>query len=92
MDSNRAGRYVQQPSGYRALVPGVPPCPSLTIDGTMTDYLTAASVALGRLDGSVVTVPNPDLFVYMYIRKEAVFANRRNAKLALRIFSRSRHI
>jgi Fic family protein len=31
---------------------------------------------LGRLDGSIQTLPNPDLFVYMYVRKEAVLSSQ----------------
>ncbi len=35
-----------------------------------------ADRALGRLDGSVLTLPNPDLFVFMYVRKEAVLSSQ----------------
>jgi Fic family protein len=35
-----------------------------------------ADRALGRLDGSIQTLPNPDLFVYMYVRKEAVLSSQ----------------
>jgi Fic family protein len=38
--------------------------------------LSAADRALGRLDGSVLTLPNPDLFVFMYVRKEAVLSSQ----------------
>jgi Fic family protein len=38
--------------------------------------LSEADRALGRLDGSVQTLPNPDLFVYMYVRKEAVLSSQ----------------
>jgi len=31
---------------------------------------------LGRLDGSIQTLPNPDLFVFMYVRKEAVLSSQ----------------
>ena len=31
---------------------------------------------MGRLDGSVQTLPNPDLFVYVYVRKEAVLSSQ----------------
>lgn len=33
-------------------------------------------VALGRLDGVIQTVPNPDLFVAMYVRREAVLSSQ----------------
>lgn len=38
--------------------------------------LSQADRALGRLDGSVLTLPNPDLFVFMYVRKEAVLSSQ----------------
>lgn len=38
--------------------------------------LSRADRALGRLDGSVTTLPNPDLFVFMYVRKEAVLSSQ----------------
>lgn len=31
---------------------------------------------MGRLDGSIQTLPNPDLFVLMYVRKEAVLSSQ----------------
>lgn len=38
--------------------------------------LSEAERTLGRLDGSVLTLPNPDLFVFMYVRKEAVLSSQ----------------
>ncbi len=38
--------------------------------------LSRANLALGRLDGVADLVPNPDLFVAMYVRKEAVLSSR----------------
>lgn len=35
-----------------------------------------ADFALGRLEGAVTILPNPDLFVYMYVRKEAVLSSQ----------------
>ena len=73
----RAGRYVQQPTGYRAFVPApLPPDPPLRLDGELRDLLSQADYALGRLDGAVLTLPNPDLFVFMYVRKEAVLSSQ----------------
>ncbi|MCL6556890.1 MAG: Fic family protein [Burkholderiales bacterium] len=42
----------------------------------MRDKLSAADYALGRLGGAVLTLPNPDLFVFMYVRKEAVLSSQ----------------
>ncbi len=75
--SIRAGHYVDQPTGYRAFVPApLPPQPPLSLTGDLQGLLSAADRALGRLDGSVLTLPNPDLFVFMYVRKEAVLSSQ----------------
>ncbi|MPZ47632.1 MAG: Fic family protein [Betaproteobacteria bacterium] len=75
--STRAGRYVRQPTGYRAFLPTpLPPQPELRLNAELTALLSAADRALGRLDGSVLTLPNPDLFVFMYVRKEAVLSSQ----------------
>jgi len=73
---SRAGRYIRQPSGYRAFIPApLPPDPPVAMAG-LQDLLSRADRALGRLDGSVLTLPNPDLFVFMYVRKEAVLSSQ----------------
>lgn len=75
--STRAGRYVRQPAGYRAFIPEpLPPNPPVDTGGELQALLSQADRALGRLDGSVVTLPNPDLFVFMYVRKEAVLSSQ----------------
>lgn len=75
--SKRSGGYVSQPTGYRAFIPApLPPEPPLALTGELPGLLSAADRALGRLDGSVQTLPNPDLFVFMYVRKEAVFSSQ----------------
>src|SRR5690606_38866579 len=75
--SSRAGRYVSQPSGYRAFLPAaLPPTPPVRLSGGLQALLSQADRALGRLDGSIQTLPNPDLFVFMYVRKEAVLSSQ----------------
>ncbi|MDX2061415.1 MAG: Fic family protein [Gemmatimonadales bacterium] len=75
--SPRAGRYVTQPAGYRAFIPApLPPRPPVSLGGELQTLLSAADLALGRLDGSVLTLPNADLFVFMYVRKEAVLSSQ----------------
>ena len=75
--STRAGRYVSQPEGYSAFVPApLPPDPPVRIAGEIQMFLSEADRALGYLDGSVQTLPNPDLFVLMYVRKEAVLSSQ----------------
>jgi Fic family protein len=72
----RAGRYFQQPTGYQAFVPAALP-PELNVDlGRLQELLSQADYSLGKLDGSIYTLPNPDLFVYMYVRKEAVLSSQ----------------
>jgi Fic family protein len=73
----RAGRYERQPAGYRAFIPApLPPDPPVRLEGELQRLLSRADRALGRLDGSVQTLPNPDLFVFMYVRKEAVLSSQ----------------
>lgn len=73
----RAGRYVRQPAGYRAFIPApLPPDPPVDLSGALHELLSEADYALGRLDGAIFTLPNPDLFVAMYVRKEAVLSSQ----------------
>jgi Fic family protein len=73
----RAGRYQPQPGGYYAFIPApTPPVPPVQIAGELQAMLSRADFALGRLDGSIQTLPNPDLFVFMYVRKEAVLSSQ----------------
>lgn len=66
-----------QPGGYRAFVPAaLPPDPPLSIDPEMLRLLSEADLALGRLDGIVKVVPDPDFFVGMYVRREAVLSSQ----------------
>nr|VFJ44610.1 MAG: Fic family protein [Candidatus Kentron sp. FW]VFJ54231.1 MAG: Fic family protein [Candidatus Kentron sp. FW] len=75
--NTRAGRYVNQINGYRAFIPmALPPDPPVRLEGKLQDLLSRADRALGRLDGSIQTLPNADLFVAMYIRKEAVLSSQ----------------
>jgi Fic family protein len=46
------------------------------VDGKLQALLSRADLALGRLAGSIETLPNPDLFVLMYVRKEAVLSSQ----------------
>lgn len=76
-NKSRAGRYIQQPQGYRAFIPAnLPPLPPVRMDDEMWALLSDADRALGRLDGCTTVLPNPDLFVYMYVRKEAVLSSQ----------------
>jgi cell filamentation protein, protein adenylyltransferase len=74
--SVRAGRYVRQSAGYRAFLPkGLPP-EELDIDTELQALASKADIALGRLDGAVGVIPDPDLFVLQYVRREAVLSSQ----------------
>jgi Fic family protein len=49
----------------------------------MQRLLSEADRALGRLEGSIQTLPNPDLFVLMYVRKEAALSSQIEGTQAL---------
>ena len=61
----------------RAFMPApLPPEPPLDLAGSLGELLDAASVALGRLDGLSLLLPDPRLFLYTYVRKEAVLSSQ----------------
>jgi Fic family protein len=73
----RAGQFVKQPEGYVAFIPApLPPDPPIRMDDELTRLLSDADRALGRLDGVASIIPNPDLFVAMYVRHEAVLSSQ----------------
>ncbi len=73
----RAGRYIQQSTGYKAFIPApLPPDPPLAYEGELQTLLSAADRDIGRLDALAALLPNPDLFVAMYVRHEAVLSSQ----------------
>lgn len=75
--AGRAGTYELQPGGHRAFIPrSLPPEPPFQNDDELRILLSQADRFLGRLDGSIQTLPNADLFVFMYVRKEAVLSSQ----------------
>ena len=73
----RAGRYVKQTRGYSAFIPAaLPPHPPIKFSDEMLMRLSEADRALARLDGSATTLPDPDFFVFTYVRKEAVLSSQ----------------
>ncbi|GAA0786792.1 Fic family protein [Roseibium denhamense] len=75
----RLGKFVETSvAGERArafVPPPLPPKPSIDLSNLLT-RLSAAERALGRLDGVSVLLPNKELFLYMYVRKEAVLSSQ----------------
>lgn len=80
MERGLAGQYRVTSVGgedVRAFVPApLPPDPPLQLDGSLLVALEEANLALGRLDGAATHMPNPHLFVYSHIRKEAVLSSQ----------------
>ncbi len=61
---------------YSAFIPApLPPDPPLEFDAELREALEGASHALGRLDGVSASL-EPDLLLYMYVRKEAVLSSQ----------------
>ena len=77
MNKNRAGIAISQPQNYKAFIPkSLPPRPELKLDKGLIEVLSRADTAMGRLSGISEAFPNPDLFVAMYVRKEAVLSSQ----------------
>ena len=61
----------------RAYVPApLPPNPPLALDSEHHDLLERANRALGRLDGMSSLIPDTSLFIYFYLRKEALLSSQ----------------
>ncbi|MCY4588327.1 MAG: Fic family protein [Bryobacterales bacterium] len=61
----------------RAFVPlPLLPQPPLVLEGSLQQLLEAAVLALGRLDGVSTLLPDEALFLYAYVRKEAVLSSQ----------------
>lgn len=74
---SRSGYFVKQTSGYKAFIPApLPPVPPLAFDAELTRLLSGADQAMGRLDVISEVLPNPDLFVGMFVRQEAVLSSQ----------------
>ncbi len=73
----RDGQYVRQPNDYRAFIPPpLPPAPAIQFDAELSLLLSKADRCLGRLDGVTSVLPNPNLFVAMYVKHEAVLSSQ----------------
>src|SRR5713226_5949110 len=78
--SSRAGTFRRAVVGgevYHTFHPKpLPPEPVLKIDTDTQELLDIANQSLGRLDGITLLLPDPDQFLYSYIRKEAVLSSQ----------------
>ena len=80
MKRGEAGRYQVTDFGgeeVRAFIPApLPPDPPIALEGALQQLLEEALLALGRLDSVTQLLPNPLLFIYNYVRKEAVLSSQ----------------
>ena len=80
MRRGETGSYEETSIGgerVRAFVPApLPPTPVLVLDGSLQQVLESAVLALGRLDGVTTLLPDETLFLYAYVRKEAVLSSQ----------------
>lgn len=77
--SQRLGRFIETSAAgekVRAFVPPpLPPEPAIDVLALL-EKLSLADRALGRLDGITMLLPRQELFLYMYVRKEAVLSSQ----------------
>ena len=80
MNRGLTGRYVPGIAGgfaCQAFIPApLPPHPPLEINGKLQARLAEAHIALGRLDAISSLLPDAQLFLYSYVRKEAVMSSQ----------------
>ena len=69
----RAGEFVRHDRGYDVFIPNPLP-PEIVYDDELHFLLSKADAALARLDGVTEVLPNPDIFVAMYVKKEALLS------------------
>lgn len=74
------GRYTEctvVDESFKAFVPAeLPPEPPLQLDGNLLLWLEKANRAIGRLDGLCDVLPDSQLFLYQYVRKEALLSSQ----------------
>jgi Fic family protein len=70
-------RSIFSGEAFRAYIPeALPPRPPLAIDTALQEKLDRANRAVGRLDGISAVLPDPALFLYFYVRKEALLSSQ----------------
>ncbi|MFZ2853284.1 MAG: Fic family protein [Rhodocyclaceae bacterium] len=79
-NASRIGRYVTTVAFNETVnayvPPPLPPSPPLFFSDELLNRLSEADRAIGRLDGVAMLLPDKALFLYMYVRKEAVLSSQ----------------
>jgi Fic family protein len=77
---SRSGQFVSNLSGsltYQSFKPSnLPPTPEILIDDILSNKMNEAYHLLGKLDGISRLIPNRDLFISIYVRKEALLSSQ----------------
>lgn len=79
LESERVGKIIKPAMGYEAFIPHLL-CPNgprdLKIDDECLVLLSEATLALGELKGITEFLPDPDLFIAFYVKKEALLSSQ----------------
>ena len=76
LETDRAGILKKMQSGYECFVPHDLKHLKLNIDAELQSLINKANLLLGKLDGMATILPDIDLFVSMYVQKEAVISSQ----------------
>ena len=76
MNRGKIGEHRIRTVGGENISAFIPFPPPIVWEGALHQALEAAIFALGRLDGVAASLPNPNLFLYSYLRKEAVLSSQ----------------
>lgn len=77
MGHRSTGEYRQGPMGHRAFFPApLPPNPPIRMDRSLVHLLLEAERGIAGLDSATDLLPDPDRFVYSYVRREAVLSSQ----------------
>lgn len=75
--NERSGYYVLQHTGNKAFIPkNLPPTPPVKMSDELIEALIQAERKLSILNGVGFSLPNPDLFITMMVRKEALLSSQ----------------
>lgn len=73
----RSGSFRQTLRGYTAFFPAdLPPVPPVNLEGELRLLLSRADQALGAINTIASVLPSPELFVAMFIQKEALLSSQ----------------